>query len=294
MRESPSPFADPYLDSADDHHTKGDDQGALATLESGLEAAGLEEWPSMDLACLLFAKATILTSLGRRDEALALLNRVLELTDSEDGVHIHSRVKAANLRVERGEHDDAIAALGDVVEVYGADPDPSIRRVAAWASECRIRALAEVGRYEDARAEWVALRDARGGDEEPDVRIWVARAGHAALGVFQNAQKRQLALQTADEVIDLYVADTDPEVRATLALTMWSRLQLRRRRPLSYVREMRAFWSFIGSNPEPEVVAALRLSRRGPKLLRQAKKYCELKSELELEQRRKRAAPRDG
>lgn len=256
----------------------GDSRAALGTLDRGLEAAGLDNRTDAELAVLLGAKAMILIETGRHDEALVLFNRLLEVTeDGEELLHplnVLSRVGMALLLAEQGQREEALAALSNVASAYASEDDPRIRAAGVSALTHRIRELAELGRFEAARAEWLSLRASHGADPEPKVRAEVASGGKTATILFVDRRRYRLALKTADEVMALYRTETDPEIRAAVALTMWSRLTaLRRRlRLVGFWRGSQDLMRYIGSEPEPELVEAIRDAHpRGEAVLRHAR-----------------------
>jgi hypothetical protein len=143
------------------------------------------------------------------------------------------------------------------------------------AARSRIRELAEFGHFTEARSEWTSLRGNLGEDLDPDVRKQVAYAGRELLVRLWNRGQHRLALKTADEVISAFENDRDPNIRATIVLAMMSRSLIlqRRLRLVAHFRANGRIARFIGDDPEPEVIAAVRMHRQGDRILRIAKHY---------------------
>lgn len=112
---------------------RGDDSGRLEAADRGLE---LCEWHDSETQ-LLRERETALLDLGRRDEAIATIQRRAAHTR-----HLHAFFDAAWLLVEDGEHERAAAVLRDASEATG------IAGVEACA-EGLLDALRESGRDVD-------------------------------------------------------------------------------------------------------------------------------------------------
>jgi tetratricopeptide (TPR) repeat protein len=262
-----------------DQRSGGDNDAALATLDRGLEAAVLDDPSDAELAALIGTKAVILGDVGRYDESLVLFDRVRDVTQDAEGflgqLHVLSRVSSAVLRSEQGHREEAVEALRGIAADYADSQDPRLRAAGVFALACRIRGLAELGRFEEARADWAALRDGYGADPDRKVRAEVAAAGKNLTIASVERKRYSLALGTADEVVALYRAETDPEIRAAVLVTMCARLPaLRRRlRLLRFWHAIQDILRFIGSEPEPELIQAMRDQPRGERILRQARVF---------------------
>lgn len=260
---------------AREQYSGGDAKAALSTLDEGLTAVGLAGGSDREVALLLSKKAQILAESGRRDEALTLVDRLIELTDEIDEddfqlVNVLCRTAAAGVRKERGEYDVALALLNDVVAAYGDDDRPKLRAAATSARAWRVHALVEQGRVGEARADWLALRASHGEDTETIVRAEVATAGMMAAGALLARRRTHLALRTADEVLALYRTETAPDIRAAVAIAIWARCVALRKtgRFIAFYRGFRDFARFCGAEPEPEIVEALRSYPGGESVVR--------------------------
>lgn len=255
-----------FRDRACEQRAAGDLDGALATLDDGLATVGLDGGAEDELALLLHTKAVTLGLAARYDEAEALFHRVLELIEGREDEAELRLLQAlcwlgmALLLSERGNHANAKEALLDVELLYVADDDPDIRAVATSALGFRIGELLRLGELDEALEHWEVLRVSHGADPDPAVRADVAVAGRTTALALLEARRTSLALATARRVIALYRAETDPDIRAAVAVAMLARLVAlwRRARLLAVWRETRALVLFLGSNPEPQVVEAMR------------------------------------
>jgi tetratricopeptide (TPR) repeat protein len=250
---------------------EGDMRGVLADLDDALREEGDDDYET-----LLAAKAITLFQLGRREEAELVVGRLLEnLVGTDDGdlrplVLAEGRVRVATGLADRGEYAAAERALGDVASFYEGDHDPAFRSVAARALACHIHALFPLGDGPRIRLAWEELRTSYGGELDPRIRRHVARGGvTAALGL-SNARCKEEASATAEEVIELYRSDTDPTIRADVAVAMW--MQARWWWPFPRIRANRDFADFLGSDPEPEIIEALRhATPKADRILRYAR-----------------------
>lgn len=146
---------------------------------------------------------------------------------------------------ERGQHAEAGEALLNVASSYENEHDPTIRVVAASALALRVGELLKSHDFTAARAGWQSLRESYGRDPDPRVRAEVAFGGTTtALGLLAS-RHADGALATTEEVIALYRNETDPHIRANVAVALWARGH--------------ELLCFLGSNPEPEVIEALRI-----------------------------------
>lgn len=253
---------------------KGDMKGVLADLEDALSKEG-DYYET-----LLAARAITLALLGQREEADLVARRVvedLEGTGDEDLLPLtlaNGRLRVATVLSDRGEYGAAERAMSDVASFYEGDDDPALREVAARALASRVHALSGSGESDRIRPAWESLRTAYGGDLDPWVRRHVARGGAIAAVGLRRARRRAEALATCDEVIELYRSDTDPAIRGEVAVTMMTRLgSIVRPWRFPRLRAVEEVLHFIGTDPEPEVIEALRQAnpKAAEKLLRLAR-----------------------
>lgn len=268
-----------FHNRACEQRAAGDLVGALATLDEGLVAVGLEDGAGDEVAFLLHTKAVTLGLTGEADEAQALFNRALELTDGREDegrvrlLQAHCRIGMALLPAERGDHADAESALMDIALRYGADMDPDVRCVAVSALGLRGGELLKLRDFDEARSNWELLHHLYGAEPDPAARAEVALAGkEAAVGLFR-AGRTRAGLATANEVISLYRTESEPDIRAAVAITMLARLisLWRRARLLAAWRRSKELVRFLRERPEREVVQAMcSASSYGEALVRRA------------------------
>jgi hypothetical protein len=224
----------------------------------------LAEEDNHDSAMLLAAKVFALAQFGGDEEInLAFRDLVHSLGDRTDLLPLplaQGRYCIGLALGELGEHAAAERALSDVATFYQGDDDPGIRKVAISALGSRIRELSNLGDTDKVRDAWASLRDAYGPDLDLGVRKEVARAGRSAAGRLLDAGRVADALTISDNVIALYESDTDPTIRGLVAVTLWVRIDALRasKQPVARWRTRRQLLHFIGTNPEAEVIEALR------------------------------------
>ena len=249
-------------------------RGVLADLEDALSEEG-DYYET-----LLAARAITLALLGQREEADLVVGRVVEdLEATGDGDLLpltlaNGRLRVAAVLRDRGEYAAAERAMSDVASFYEGDDDPALREVAARALAARVHALICSGESDRIRVAWAKLRTAHGGDLDPEVRRDVARGGVIAAEGLRRARRKAEALATCDEVIGLYRSDTDPAIRGDVAVTMYVRLwSLLRPWRIPRLRRVEEVVDFVGSDPEPEVIEALRHAdpKAAEKILRLAR-----------------------
>lgn len=224
----------------------------------------LAEEANHDSAMLLAAKVLALAQFGDDEEInLAFRDLVHTLGDRTDLLSLplaQGRYCIGLALGELGGHAAAEQALSDVATFYQGDDDPGIRKVAISALGSRIRELSDLGDTDKVRDAWASLRDAYGPELDLGVREEVARAGRSAAGSLLDAGRVADALTISDDVIALYESDTDPTIRGLVAVTLWVRIDALRasKQPVARWRTRRQLLHFIGNNPEPEVIEALR------------------------------------
>lgn len=236
---------------------EGDFVGVLAALEERLAAEG-------ELSELLGAKVLTLVQLGQPEERiLDVADRFLEVTAAQ-GEDVPALLALSRLLVAQtldtgSRCSESAQALSDVASFYGTDDDPHIRSVAAWALQNRFYCLVQLGDLDGVGAAWESVRDQYGGETHPAIRTAVARAGRRAAVAFWNADRAADALRTSEEVIGAYRSDPEADIRADTVAAMIVRYSsLRRRRLVARWRALTELVHFVGSNPEPEVVEAIR------------------------------------
>jgi hypothetical protein len=235
----------------------GDFEGVLQALDELLDTVG--ESPDV-----LGAKLLTLVQLRQPDERIQeLAERFLEVT-AEKGADVPRSLALGRLLVGRtletcGELFESAQALSDVASFYGTEADPIMRAVAVWALDDRIFALLKLRDFTGAGAAWESVRAQFGAEIHPAVRSRVADAGmRVAVGLLRNEQTED-AVRAATDVIDRYEQDTQTSTRSYVAVAMMVRLvALPKRQIRARTRALQDLRHFIGSNPEPELVEAMR------------------------------------
>lgn len=238
---------------------RGNFESVLASLE--------ELIAERETAELQGAKAITLLLLDRPSEQIIdVLQRFAQLGGEAGPLRTldHSRLLIAQTLHYDGQYAAAAQASSDVASFYGTDEDPFLRGIAAYAIQYRIRALIRLGDFDEAVAAWRSLCSNYGADDNVTVRTAVAAAGQAAAVGFLKADRTDDASRAADEVARLYENDTDAMTRAHVVAAMIVRYSaLPRRRLLARSQALTALFHFVGSNPEPEVVEAIRETHPG-------------------------------
>lgn len=233
----------------------GDFRGVLASLDDDVSERTSPE-------ILLGAKAITLNQLKQPGEAVGLVRQIAERSGADrlPLILAQGRLCVGLVLDERGEHVAADQAFSDIASFYGRNEDPAIRAVAVVSLAARIRAIIDAGDLDRIRPAWESLRSFYGADLDHRVRLEVARAGGLAAVGLARAGRRADALAACEEAIALYQHDTDPAIRADVAAIMWARLEMlpRTTRLRTRARAARELLHFIGSDPEPEVIEAMR------------------------------------
>jgi tetratricopeptide (TPR) repeat protein len=261
----------------------GEVEEALGTLERALLQAEVE--PVGDesvLALLLLTRVVCLAKLERFDEAGVVTGRLLEVTEGGEGTlrRLDGLAKSVHavLLGERGHREEAIERLTELEREFGDDPDPTFRAVGISALRYRIRQLVELRRVDEATTQWNALLADCGSNPEATIRAGVAWAGTDVAIALLRQKKDSAGLAIVDQVIGRFRSAVESETRAAVAVAMACRLRvyLRRGRLLGYWRSAQEFFAFVGRDPEPEVLEAIREaypSRQGNRLLRAARTF---------------------
>jgi hypothetical protein len=264
-------------EQAQDQFTGGDLQAALATLDAGLETVGHKDDPSTtEQAFLLATKALILVRGEQFDPAIPILDRVTELTDDSEQLlrlNLFGHALVSMLLAYRGEYEPALAAVTPYATTYLHDDRLDIRAAGIEVYGRRLSVLVYSDRIDDAEREWRDLRTDHASDADPEIRAAVASAGEGQVVALLERKKNRQVLAMADDILSLYRTEAHPKIRAHIAIVLWVRLiALRRRgRVLAFSRGLRDFVRFVGSDPEPEVVEAMKRYPRGEGLVRNIK-----------------------
>lgn len=240
----------------------GDIEGVLKTIEDDFLTEDESLMP-------LGAKAISLVLLDRPADVVApVLQRIIEHTKQPDHlprVFAAGRLMIGEILLIRGEFAAAAEALSDIAAFYATDEDAHLRAIAVSAIESRIRALNQLRDVDQVRAAWDSVRIEYATETHPEIRTHVAGAGRwTAVCLLKKAQRDEEALKACEEVIELYGSDTDVETRANVGSAMMLRYSLLpRRRLVARWQALRHLFHFVGSNPEPEVVEAIRETHPG-------------------------------
>lgn len=243
-------------------HLAGPFDQVLAAVEADLQD---EESPET-----LATKVLMLVQLGESEERIAeSAQRLIELAESE-GVNLPEQLAVGRLLLavclasSCRRFSEAADAFSDVTAFYSADDDPYIRGLAVWAIEERINALVQLGDLDGVVASWETARTDFSADVRAPVRCRVAAVGRNAATALLKAERKGDAHTIADEVTRLYQSDTEVMTRAQVVGAMMVRYSaLPRWRVRSRAPALRDLWHFIGSDPEPEVVQAIRTLHPG-------------------------------
>src|SRR5207248_365975 len=110
---------------------------------------------------------------------------------------------------------------------------------------------------------------------DQEARRQAAWAGAATAAALAGRKQRKLALALVDEVVHRFAASGDPGTRAAVAVAMGVKilaLKQGRRWP-SATKALVALTSFLGPEPEPEVVRVLQKMPYGERWLRIARRH---------------------
>jgi hypothetical protein len=276
------------LDAAREPQGEGrsGDEAGLAAVEAALMRAEGREKPDPEtVVMLLHAKCRYLSDADRLDEALTVCEHEIDVAQElaeESGTGKTAQlgteaylVRASILgRLDRPK--EALETATAVQEVIEADEDPdespTFRSLAVWASDLRMQQLIKLRRFDEATKAWASLLDHYGGDPEAPIRGLVALGGAVAAAYLENQKERKRALALADEVVARFGSTDEPKARPGVALALAVRAaSLRARgRMVATVRASSDLLTFLGPDPEPEVIRTMRSVPNGERMLRLA------------------------
>jgi tetratricopeptide (TPR) repeat protein len=270
------------LDAA--RRSDGLGEAGLAAVEEELARVEGSENPDQDaLVFLLQAKRLYLEGSSRLEEALAVCERLLDIGEEEglggeafmlaaDAAPSHARI-LGNL----GHREEALDEATFFLALQESHHDPEeYSALALNAALVRIEQLVALDRFGEATESWTAVLERYGNTSRAQYRGVVAAVGQTTAQLLVGRRKYRLALAVAEEVIARYRADSDPRVRAQVAVAMAVKVAAlsKRGRFVAGPRAAEDLWSFLGPNPEPEVVKAMRRAPGGERFLRNARKYA--------------------
>lgn len=262
-----------------EHKLAGDLDAALDAIDRALLQAELEVVADdAVLALALLTRGAVLVLLERSEEAHVVCAQVRELTKNGSGelafLDGFARCLTAALLNARGQGAEPIELFRSVAAELCDSADPRFRGLATLAHACLIRLLLESRRVGDGLAEWRALLEVSRDDPAAEVQAKVARAGDVAARLLVK-RRPSLARSVAETVITRYGSSADPDTRAAVAIALSSKVVacFRRGRLVSCWRANSALLEFLGTDPEPEVVEALREAwpKKAERLLRLAR-----------------------
>jgi tetratricopeptide (TPR) repeat protein len=253
------------VSEAIDVYRSGEVDDALDTVERALVQAEVEATADDTVVAeLLILRATCLAKLKRMDEAIVVCQHFRDITGDRDGflrfLHGLGTTLEALLLAERGEHSKAIDYLTEVVDDFADDQEPRRRALAVDAQGYRIRQVLELDQPHAAVAQWKTLLDGFGGDPDATVLAAVAGAGADAATFLLIKAQVASAHSVAADVIERFESRSEGDIRASVALAMccrWAAFR-RRGRMFAYWRSFQEFLAFVGTDPEPEIVEAIR------------------------------------
>ncbi len=175
----------------------------------------------------------------------------------------------ADVLAELGRREEAFAAYDEVIDRYLEADEPAVRAEACFALEGKRRTLENLGRTtETEQTTEILLEHFADAEEEEAVRRIVAAALANRAYHLSVAKDYRGAIALADEVIDRYSTSDDPVVRGMVARAMankgYSLARLGRFR--AALRNAHALHEHVGPTPEPEVLPLVtrnRLTRLG-------------------------------
>lgn len=262
------------------------DEAGRAAVEEALEEAEEDGDDPDVLVVLLHAKCEHLRAAARFEDALTVRDRELDVADAHlDRLSSRTAQLVGSAVLERalilgelGRNDEALAiATAEYESAHERSDSAYVRLFRLGAASVRLGQLGELGRACEQVETWITL--ARDYEDEQELRIrrLVASLGAATAADLVTRHTTTQAIELADAVIGRFRIYEDPRIRAAVAVAMQARIgALRRRgRVISGARGVSELMTFLGPDPEPDVIAAMR--RTHPKgaeaILRGARRF---------------------
>jgi tetratricopeptide (TPR) repeat protein len=249
-----------------------DDEAGLAAVEDALARVEGSDKPDQEaLVVLLHAKCHYLSAADRLEEALAICDQELEVADNPETwttkrLALQAFLVRASVlgRLERPE--EALESATAVVEAIDESEEDSdepwalLRTLAVWGENLRLQQLVKLGRFGEATESWAALLERYGDDSELRIRTQAAWAGAVAAALLLDEGRPKVAMAFADEVIGRFRMYDEPKMRGGVAVAMQIRVMAFRKRGriLQGARAGSELMTFLGPDPEPSVIGAMR------------------------------------